>query len=108
MNFKAVAANKFEHDKKRKNVAINNIADLPEVKLGDVDIVTEVFAEGTDKEFKVTGFYNREGTIFYRVPPSVMSMIGSLLEDNDALEYVKVKKSGSSLASKYTVIPLFK
>jgi hypothetical protein len=82
------------------NTTIANIAELPEVDV-NIDVVTKTFAENTEKEFKVTGFYGDNET-FYRVPKSVMNQIGALIEETD-FEKFRVIKTGSGMNTKYTV-----
>jgi esterase/lipase superfamily enzyme len=82
------------------NTKIGNIAELPEVDV-NIDVVTKTFAENTDKEFRVTGFYGDNET-FYRVPKSVMNQIGALIEETD-FEKFRVIKTGSGMNTQYTV-----
>ena len=82
------------------NTKIGNIAELPEVDV-NIDVVTRVFAENTDKEFKVTGFYGDNET-FYRVPKSVLNQLGPLFEVCD-FEKFRVIKTGTGMNTQYTV-----
>ena len=82
------------------NTKIGNIAELPEVDV-NIDVVTRVFAENTDKEFKVTGFYGDNET-FYRVPKSVINQLAPLFEVCD-FEKFRVIKTGTGMNTQYTV-----
>lgn len=82
------------------NTKIGNIAELPEVDV-NIDVVTKTFAENTDNEFKVTGFYGDNET-FYRVPKSVINQIGVLIEETD-FEKFRVIKTGMGMNTQYTV-----
>lgn len=111
VNFKQASIEKFENNQKAQaeynaRVEIKNVADLGIIEnLGRIDIETRTFGKGSEKEFDVTGFLSEDGKTFYRVPNSVLATIGELLEDDDTLEAVKIKKSGKGMATKYTVIP---
>jgi hypothetical protein len=80
-----------------------NIAEL-EVVSTAIPITEKVFKEGTDEEFRfnVISINNEE----YRVPNSVLNSLKMILDENSKLEHFKVKKEGTGLQTKYTVIPL--
>jgi hypothetical protein len=80
-----------------------NIADLDEVTV-DLELQD---GEGTDDEgkpftYKFTELNNER----YRVPGSVIGQLKTQLEANPNLNKFKVKKEGSGLNTRYTVIPL--
>ena len=83
--------------------SVGNIADLPKVS---TDLVTED-REGTNEDgktfqYKVITFEGQS----YRVPASVLKSLKAILEDNPELKTFKVRKTGTGLATEYTVIPL--
>ena len=80
-----------------------NIAEL-EVVRTDIDIREEVFKEGTEDEFSVNvSTINGED---YRIPDSVIASLKEILQEKPGLKAFKVRKSGSGMNTKYTVIPL--
>jgi len=80
-----------------------NIAEL-EVVRTDIDIREEVFKEGTEDEFSVNvSTINGED---YRIPDSVIASLKEILQEAPGLKAFKVRKSGSGMNTKYTVIPL--
>jgi hypothetical protein len=85
---------------KNTETKIGNIAELPEVDV-NIDVVTKTFAENTDKEFTITGFYG-DNEIFYRVPKSVINQLGVLIEVADFKKF-RVIKTGSGMNTVYTV-----
>jgi|TARA_R100000656_G_scaffold43358_1_gene35876 hypothetical protein len=77
-----------------------NIADLPEVSVN-----LELFdGEGTDKngdmfKYKYTKLEGKD----YRVPVTVLEEIQKILKLKPEVEKVKVTKTGSGMATKYSV-----
>lgn len=86
-----------------QNIKIHNVAELVTLNV-DTDIETRIFAEGSEKEFKVDGF-EQDGK-FYRVPFSVQKQIAVLLDEIPDLKIVKIKKVGSGMDTSYMVLPL--
>ena len=82
---------------------MKNITDLKEVPT-DVEVVEEVFKEGTEDEFKVKVV--RIDGESYRVPVSVLKNLKAILEHKPDLKKIKVTKSGTGMNTEYTVIPL--
>ena len=83
--------------------SVGNISELPKVS---TNLVTED-REGTNDEGKT--FQYKVITVEdqkYRVPASVLKSLKALLEDNPNIKEFKVKKTGTGLATEYTVIPL--
>lgn len=78
---------------------IKNIADLDKVKIDDV-----LIQEENDVDFPYS-YFMLEGEK-YKVPKSVLMALQDILLENPKLTYIKVKKSGEGLKTKYTVIPL--
>ena len=83
--------------------SVGNIADLPKVstdlKVDDREAMNE---EGKPFSYKVVIIDGQE----YRVPASVLKSLKAILDDNPNLKTFKVKKTGTGLATEYTVIPL--
>ena len=78
-----------------------NIADLQEVEIESLEVEPR---EGTDEngktfEYKVVIKDKKE----YRVPNSVLEEIQKILKLKPEVKKVKVKKSGSGLATRYKV-----
>ena len=84
-------------------IEIKNVTELISLNI-DTMIETRKFAEGTDKEFTVTGF--EQNGVFYRVPASVIKQIKMLLEEVPDLQVVKIKKTGTGMQTMYMVTPL--
>ena len=82
---------------------LKNISELISIPI-DIDVTEKVFAEGTDKEFKAEVF-TIDGED-YKMPATVIATLKDILEENPTLKTFKVKKSGSGLGTKYTVITL--
>jgi len=80
-----------------------NIADLNKVSTV-AQIETKVFKEGTEDEFKIK-VINVDGKD-YRVPFVVLANLKSILEEKQDLKFFKVKKDGTGMQTRYTVIPL--
>jgi len=80
-----------------------NIADLDKVSI-KAPIETKVFKEGTEDEFKIKVITVDEKD--YRVPFVVLSNLKAILEEKKDLEFFKVKKDGTGMNTRYTVIPL--
>lgn len=80
-----------------------NVADLPLVST-DVQIYDREGKDGDGKPFKykVIELNGEE----YRIPGSVLSSLKSILEEKPTLKTFKVKKEGSGLNTKYTVVPI--
>lgn len=84
--------------------SIKNIADLPEVST-EFELQTEKGKNNeTGEEFEYK-FIDINGEK-YRVPGIVIGNLKAILEENPNLKKFKVKKAGSGLDTKYTVIPL--
>jgi hypothetical protein len=80
-----------------------NIADLDKVSV-DLDVTAETFTDKNEKEFTINVvIIDKEK---YRVPTTVLKGLKAQLEERPSLKYFKVKKSGSNMATEYTVIPL--
>ena len=80
-----------------------NIADLEKVSTAS-PIETKIFKEGTEDEFKIK-VINVDGKD-YRVPFVVFSNLKAILEEKQDLKFFKVKKDGTGMQTRYTVIPL--
>ena len=80
-----------------------NIAEL-EVVRTDIEVREETFKEGTPDEFTVN-VATIDGED-YRIPDSVMASLKEILEEKPELKAIKVKRSGTGMNTKYTVIPL--
>ena len=80
-----------------------NISELQSVST-KTPIVTKSYKEGTEDEFRLN-IINVEGTD-YRVPASVLANLKVLLEERPELETFKVRKDGTGMQTRYTVIPL--
>lgn len=86
-----------------------NISDLAKVST-DLELVKDSF-EITDKVTKEQKTVNQEVVIVedikYRCPVSVKQQLKVLLEDNPALKFFKVKRTGTTMEdTRYQVIPL--
>jgi hypothetical protein len=80
-----------------------NIADLDKVPVS----IQVYNGEGTDAEGKpFTYKYAELNGKQYRIPPSVLEEIQTILKLKNSVEFVKVIKSGSGLATRYKVNPL--
>jgi len=83
--------------------SVGNIAELPKVS---TELVVEdregVNDEGKTFQYKIVSIEGQD----YRVPNSVLKSLKAILEDNPNLKFFKVKKTGTGLATEYTVIPL--
>ena len=80
-----------------------NIADLTEVST-DLEIISKTGKDKDGKEFDyLVIVVDGED---YRIPGKVVGDLKAILKENPALKKFKVKKSGSGLATTYTVIPL--
>ncbi len=83
--------------------SVGNIADLAKVS---TELVIED-REGTNDEGKTFSYkVIMVEEQAYRLPASVLKSLKAILEDNLNLEFFKVKKTGTGLATEYTVIPL--
>ena len=80
-----------------------NIAELDSVPT-NIETEDKEFTDSDGKPFTVK-VIKIEGED-YRVPTSVLSNLKAILEENPALKKFKVKKSGTGMNTKYTVIPL--
>lgn len=80
-----------------------NIADLPEVAV-DVEIKQETATDNDGKDF--TYSYLELNEVRYRVPGVVIGDLKAILKENSLLKRFKVKKAGTGLQTRYTVIPL--
>ena len=85
-----------------------NIADLNEVST-EAEIEDDEF-EYTDKVTKQVKTVKQKVITVnnekYRVPVSVIQQLKIILEDNPNLKKFKVKKSGTTMETRYQVIPL--
>ena len=80
-----------------------NIADLPQVPT-DLELKQ---AESLDTEGKPFSYKYRElNGEHFRVPGSVIGQLKDLLTENVNLKTVKIKKTGTGMTTRYTVIPL--
>jgi len=79
--------------------------------------ITDLEVVRTDAEVKETTARDKEGNEFtynyitvdgeeYRVPDSVLKDLKVILEANPNLTSFQVKKTGTGMGTKYTVIPL--
>jgi len=79
-----------------------NIADLDKVPV-DIQLYE---GSGTDAEGKPFNYkYAKLNGKEYRVPPSVIEEIQTILKLKPTVQVVKVTKSGSGLATRYKVNP---
>jgi len=92
-----------EEAKEYEPATTANIADLEKVSTAS-QIETKVFKEGTDDEFKIK-VISIDGKD-YRVPFVVLSNLKAILEEKKDLKFFKVKKDGTGMNTRYTVIPL--
>ena len=92
-----------EAAKEYETATTANIADLDKVSTAS-EITTKVFKEGTEDEFKIK-VINVNGTD-YRVPFIVLSNLKAILEEKQDLKFFKVKKEGTGMNTRYTVITL--
>ena len=92
-------AQKFE-----PKASIKNIADLPEVST-EFELRTEKGKNSeTNEEFEYK--FIEVNAEKYRVPNRVIGDLKAILEENPNLKKFKVKKAGTGLDTRYTVIPL--
>lgn len=77
------------------------VADLDKLELSKMEVLNGSGEDSAGKaySYRYVLFEDRE----YRVPPSVLTQIKTLLEKNEALAFVKVEKSGEGLKTNYTV-----
>ena len=80
-----------------------NIADLEVVSV-EFDVKTETGKNKDDEEFTYN-YIEVEGSK-YRVPNSVLTELKTIIEEQPNLKKFRVKKTGSGLQTRYTVIPL--
>ncbi len=92
-----------EEAKEYEPATTANVADLERVST-KAPIETKVFKEGTEEEFKIK-VITVEGKD-YRVPFVVLSNLKAILEEKSDLQFFKVKKDGTGMNTRYTVIPL--
>lgn len=96
-------ANLKETAQAYESQSVGNIADLPKVTTDlQVEEREGVNEEGKTFKYKVITVEGQE----YRVPNSVLKTLKAILEDNPNLKTFKVKKTGTGMATEYTVIPL--
>ena len=82
---------------------VKNISELPQVST-DLDIKE---AEATDKEGKAFKYkYVELNGEQFRVPGTVLGALKDILAENPNLKTFKVKRTGTELKTRYTVIPL--
>ena len=79
-----------------------NVADLDFISV-DVEVTTEKHQDKEGKEFEVN-VCEVEGKK-YRIPNSVLEQLKMILGKFDDTKYVTVGKTGTGLATKYTVMP---
>jgi hypothetical protein len=82
---------------------MKNIADLELVR-ADTEIHKETRKDQNNEDYNVI-FIVKEGEE-YRVPPSVVTQLKTLLEAKPDLSAFKVLKTGTGMGTKYQVIPL--
>lgn len=80
-----------------------NISDL-EVISTDLKCEEKTFNKGKENEFTIL-VTTRDGKD-YRVPPSILGNLKSILEEKPKLKFFKVKKEGEGMKTRYTVIPI--
>ncbi|MBW2969470.1 hypothetical protein KY314_05160 [Candidatus Woesearchaeota archaeon] len=80
-----------------------NIADLDKVPT-EAEVKSETGKNKDDEEFTYN-YIEVEGQR-YRVPNSVLTELKTILEEKPDLKEFRVKKTGSGLQTRYTVIPL--
>lgn len=80
-----------------------NIADLPQAPV-DSELFDGIGTDDSNVEFKYK-YLDINGEE-YRVPNMVIGQIKDLLEVNPNLKFVKVKRTGEGLKTRYTTIPL--
>jgi hypothetical protein len=80
-----------------------NVAELPQVAV-DSELMT---GHGTDDQNKTFEYkYLEFNGVEYRVPGVVIGQIKDLVEMNPNLKFVKVKRTGEGLKTRYTVMPM--
>ncbi len=84
-----------QHEPKAK---VKNISELPSVET-DLAVLKETEVEFPYSYIEVDGER-------YKVPASVLASLKVILEENQDLKKIKVKKSGEGMDTRYTVIPL--
>lgn len=85
-----------------------NIAELPEVST-DFELIDDEFEYKDTKTNQVKVVKQKVVNVNgenYRVPNSVVQQLNVMVEDNPNLKKFKVKRSGTGMESRYTVIPL--
>jgi len=80
-----------------------NIAELEKVSTS-IEVFQKTFKEGTPEEFTLN-LINVDGDEF-RVPASVLATLKDILAVKPDLQFFKVTKTGTGLATKYSVIQL--
>ncbi len=86
---------------------IRNISELDKVsvsmilKTGNGKKVND---EGKEEEYTYQYFEQEDEK--YRMPDSAIKQLKAQLEENPKMEYFKVKKEGSDLQTRYTVVPI--
>ena len=86
-----------------------NISDLNEVPI-DIEVEDDEFETKDSKTGLIKTVKQKIFTLNgekYRVPSTVFQQLRVILEDNPSLKKFKVKKSGSGMETRYTVIPVF-
>ena len=83
--------------------ATKTIDELEKVST-ELDVVEKEYQDSEGKPFKVK-IVNVDGQD-YRVPVSVLNSLKAILEENQNLQFFKVKKEGTGLKTSYTVIQL--
>ncbi len=80
-----------------------NVSELPSISV-DLLMEDESFKDSEDKDvnIKVVTVDDEK----YRIPVSVVRDLKVILEDNPDLKNFKVKKTGTGMETRYTVIPL--
>lgn len=85
----------------------------------ETKVISDLEKVSVNTDMRIEEFVDKEGKTFtanlttiegeeYRVPNSVLKQLKVLIEDDENLEFFKVKKSGEGMQSSYTVIPVKK
>lgn len=82
---------------------IGNIADLDKVSVA-IDVSEKEYTRSDNEKFKIKTI-NVDG-MNYRVPNSVLENLKVLLEERPQLKFFKVRKDGTGMNTRYTVIPI--
>lgn len=80
-----------------------NISELDSVEVSNA-LMTEERTDSSGKTYTVK--YIVIDTEEFRVPDSVIAQLKEILEENSNLKTFRVKRTGTSMTTKYQVIPL--